>query len=423
MATVADYDKVHRELWPDQRVVQELYEGCPTFGLINKKTTMGYDGKHIALQYGRNQGRSATFTTAQSNVSANSFEKFLVTSVDDYAIFELSGKLIRSNVNPSDAFLVDVMERETRGAMSQIKRSLCVNLMGDGTGVRGQVGPSSAITEGGGDSVIELATPGDVKNFEAGQKVVAAATTTGALRDSGAAYEVIGVDLVNGTITLDGTVTTTSSWADDDYLFTEGDAAAGGSLKMISGFRAWVPDSAPSATAFFGVDRSAYPQHLAGWRFTASGLGTTTIRETILKSYAQMSRMGSVMQDNFPNVVVLNGEDYGDFLDELDSHSTWHEPVKRAGNGVDLYYEGINIHTPIGKVSVFHDDQQTGGRALCLNPGSWTFDSIGPAPAFAEEDGLRIARKAASDSYEGRLYYHANLYCDAPLFNANIALP
>ena len=426
MATVADYDKVHRELWPEQRVVEEVYVGCPTLGLINKQQTMGYDGKHIALQYGRNQGRSRSFTTAQANVSANTFEKFFVTSVDDYAVFELTGKLIRSNVNPSASFLVDAMERETRGAMEQIKRSLCVNLLGDGTGTRGEIAAASGLTEGGGETVIALKRPADVKNFEPGMNIVAASTATGSLRDSGTSYPIVGVDLLNGTVTVTGTAATTSSWANDDFLFMEGDASNGGTgLPMLAGLRAWVPDTAPSSgESFFTVDRSDYPQQLAGWRFAPSDLGsTTTIRDTILKSYGVMSRMGQKVRSNAPKTIIMNGEDYTDFLDELDSHGTWCEPVRRQGNGVELFYDGIAIQTAIGRAEIFQDDQQEAGRCFAINPSTWTLDSIGPAPAFAEEDGLRLMRKASADTYEGRLYYHAQVYCDAPLFNANIQLP
>lgn len=423
-ATLTTYDAVHRELWPDQRVEQELYGDCPSLGLIKKDRTLGYKKKHIALQYGRPQGRSRSLSTAQANVSSSKFEDFEITSVDDYGVMELEGKLIRSSKAPDAAFIVDVLERETNGAMDTIRRSLCINAVGDGTGVRGRMAASSSYSEGGGETVITLAEPSDIKNFEPDMQIVAAATTGGALRDSGAAYPIVGVDLVNGTITVTGTVNATSSWDDDDYLFAEGDARnnTGSNWPMIAGFRAWIPDSAPSSTAFMGVDRSDYPNHLAGWRFSATGLSTSTHRETILKALSVMTRMGPTMKKNAPDTLLMNGEDVGDLLAELGAANYRTETIQRKGNDVEIYYEGIAIWTPLGKITVFHEDQLPKGRCMAINPNTWTLHSIGMAPRFIDEDGLRFLRKSGSDDFEGRLVYHAQMACDAPLYNANIDL-
>lgn len=422
-ATISTYEEVHRELWPEQRVEQELYGDCPSLGLIRKDTSAGYKKTHVALQYGRPQGRSRVLATAIANVSSSEFEDFEIDTVDDYGVMELSGKLIRSSKSPDAAFIVNVLERETNGAMDTVRRSLCINAVGDGTGVRGRLASSSAISEGGGESVLTLASPSDIKNFEVGMQINAAATTGGALRDSGAAYEVVGIDLVNGEVTVTGTAATTSSWANGDYLFAEGDAAAGsGSLPMVAGFRAWIPDTDPTSAPFFNVDRSAYPNHLAGWRFSATGLGTSTIRETILKSLSVMTRMGPTMKKNKPDTLLMNGEDIGDFLAELGAAGLDHETIQRKGNDVEIFYEGIGVWTPLGKIMVFHEDQLPKGRAMAINPDTWTLHSIGPAPRFVEEDGLRFLRKSGSDDFQGRLVYHANMSCDAPLYNANIDL-
>jgi len=110
-ATISTYEAVHRELWPRQRVEQELFSSSAFLGLMRRDTDMGYKGKHIALQYGRPQGRSRQFAKAQANTTSSQFEEFFVKPLDDYAIVKLEAKLVRSSRNPTEAFIVDVLER------------------------------------------------------------------------------------------------------------------------------------------------------------------------------------------------------------------------------------------------------------------------------------------------------------------------
>jgi hypothetical protein len=428
-ASLTDYDPVHRQLWPDQRVLDESVRGAPFLGMVRRSTDLGYDVKHIALQYSRPQGRSRDFATAQSRVTGSKYTSFGIQSVDDYGVGQVDGKLLRSSRNPSQAMIVDVFERETMSAMRQIRRSLHIGAWNDGSGSRGRIA-QNGLAEAGGDTTVTLDVPADAKNFEVGMYVTAAATATGSLRDSGAAYEVIAVDLQAGTITLDGTAQTTSSWSEasdpSDFLFVDGDAQDGGSTTlpgvMLSGVPAWIPTTAPtSGDDFFGVDRSVDVVRHAGWRFTASGLSTTTIYATIMKACSGMSRAGEI---DLPETAFLNGEDFGELLDDLDTTSAQGETIQRAANDVaGVYYSGVRIQTAIGPVEVFQDFQVPKGRCYLLNMDSWTLHSIGEAPQFIEEDGTRLLRSGSADAFEFRLCYHAQLACDAPLFNAVVTLP
>ena len=237
----------------------------------------------------------------------------------------------------------------------------------------------------------------------------------------------IGVNYGTGDVTVSGEAITDSSWAELDFIFQDGDAANGALASgvygpMIAGFLAWIPTTAPtSGDSFLGVNRSAYPEHLAGWRFTASGLGTTTIYETVMKSLSGMSRV--VGKKNAPRTLLLNPEDKGDLLAELDAANKWTETIKRSGREVDIYYDGIMIESPLGPVTVFDEPQFDRGIAGLVNEDSWHFATIGEQPAFVDEDGQRFLRKGTSDDFEARMVVHPQVYCDAPLFNANVTLP
>jgi hypothetical protein len=421
-ATIATYEAVHRELWPRQRVEQELFQSSAFLGLMRRDSEMGYKGKHIALQYARPQGRSRQFATAQANVGSSKFRDFFIDPLDDYAVVQLEGKLIRSSKNPSDAFIVDVLERETNGAMDTLRQSSSFNACGDGLAVRGVV-DAGGISESGGNTIIVLDAPDTVKNFEEGMVIVAAATATGATRGSNAGYEVIGVNAQTGTVTVSGTAITTSSWAAGDSLFQQGDAQNGGSARpMLAGFFAWIPSVTPtSGDSFFGVDRSDFPNHLAGWRLTAAGLSTTTIRETLMKSMSTMARM--VPKGKAPSVAVMNPEDKGDFLAELEVANVWNETIERRGEDANIYYQGIRVQSPIGPLDVFDEPQWPKGRVGLVNPQTWQFHTIGEQPEWIEEDGLRFKRRESSDNFEARMVIHPQVSCDAPLYNANVLLP
>ena len=424
MADLSDYDPVHRELWPDQRVVDTTYQGSPFLGQLRKDESMGYDKKYVALQYSRPNGRSRLFATAQGNIDGSRYASFGIETVDDYGLGNFAGKLLRSSRNPSESFIVDVFERETMSALREIRRSLHIGLWGQADGVRGVV---SAITEpGGGVTNITLVDPQDAKNFQVGMELQAAATRTGAVRAANS-FPVQEVDLVAGTLVLTGTAITTDSWAVSDFLFADGDAnngAALGSLPgpMIAGVPAWIPTTAPtSGDDHFGVDRSVDVVRLAGWRFTQAGLGAGSVYESIMRGLGTMTRGGDI---EAPDRVYMDGETYVELLDDLDTTSAQGETIQRQANDeANVYYSGVRIHSPAGNpVECFVDPQVPFKRLYLINQDTWKLHSIGMAPQFIEEDGTRILRGATADSFEFRMVYHAQLSCDAPFFNGVITL-
>lgn len=416
VANLAVYDETHRAQWPDQRVAQLFYKGNPFMGLVRKDTTMSEKKRHVAVQYGRPQGRSRQYGVGKANLTASRYEDFEVDTVDEYGFGAFSGKLLRS-AEVGDNFIVDVFERETKSAISTIKHSLAIGMYGDGSGQRGVI--SGAPSEAGGSTTIQLATPADIKNFEIGMQLVAADTPTGALR-AATAYTVTVVDLVAGTFTVSGTAATTSSWQDGDFLFVEGDPSAGaaGNRPMMAGIGGWIPLVAPTAgDSWFNVDRSADPVRLAGWRFTESGLGATTHFETIMKAAANMTRAGDV---EAPDICLMSGEDMGELLSDLEASSAAQgETIKRSARDIaDVYYRGVRVMTPIGDIEVYKDPQCPRKRGYLLNLNSWTLGSIGECPQFIDEDGLRILRNGTADQFTFEMVSHHNLYCDAPLYNA-----
>ena len=76
---------VLKELYDDQKVLNEVYKTNPTLAMMPKMTEAG--GKYYPqpVQIGVSQGRSSTFSTAQTNQTSDVFREFLVTLASDYS--------------------------------------------------------------------------------------------------------------------------------------------------------------------------------------------------------------------------------------------------------------------------------------------------------------------------------------------------
>ena len=94
-------------------------------------------------------------------------------------------------------------------------------------------------------------------------QLVFAANTASALRASGASITITGVDRDLGVLTFASTAAITGL-TNADSIFANGDYTAANDKLKCSGLLDWIPSTTPSATTFFGVDRSTDPTRLAG---------------------------------------------------------------------------------------------------------------------------------------------------------------
>ena len=106
----------------------------------------------------------------------------------------------------------------------------------------------------------------DVTNFEVGMEIVFSTADGGGSVKSGS-VTVNGVDRDTGILTVDAqtAIDGGTGSASDDFIFVEGDY----DLK-IKGLQAWLPNTTPSSSPFFGVDRTADATRLGGIRYDGS---------------------------------------------------------------------------------------------------------------------------------------------------------
>ena len=179
----------------------------------------------------------------------------------------------------------------------------------------------------------------------------------------------------------------------------------------MAGLDSWVP-STVTATAFWGVDRTADTYRLGGLRWTTDAGGP--IEQTLQRALSRAYREGAMTSHIF-----MNNLDFTNLIVSLGSKVMYDTENTDI---VSVSYKSVVIAGPSGDVKVIASSSCPQGIAYALQLDTWCFWTLGQ-PGFLDEDGVgRILRDSASDSYLCRIGYYGNLVCDAPGYNMRITL-
>ncbi len=384
-----------KTLWPQSRVEDLVYADHPLFAMMPKSETFYGANMVLAFRYADSAGRSATFSHAQANVRGFTSAKVTLTRVKDYQICQLDSESIEASENDKGA-LIAALDTELESGFNNISRSLATALYGTGSGSIGRVGSFTSTT-------VTLKNIDDVAKFEVGMQLVASSADTTGSRNSAAAMDITAVDRDLGVLTVDTTLI--AALANDDYLQIEGDW----NLK-VTGLPGWIPRAAPSATAFFGLDRTPDVTRLAGLRIDCSGLNP---EEAVVTVLSKQSREGGR-----PSHMMTNHKDFRGI--EISIGSKVEYEMASVGN---IGFTGIKVIGPKG-VAVVHADQDCdSGLLYSLQMNTWKLYSLKKAPRIFDRDGNKLSRVYNADSWEARIGYFAQLGCTAPGYNANVLMP
>lgn len=389
-----------KTLYPQNEIKKLCYQNQPFFAMVKKRADFYGTSMQVALRYGPPAGRSASISTAVTNKAGSKLAKYTVTRVKDYVALDMDGETLRACSNDKGS-IVRALELEVDGGFHVLRRSIGINLFRGGTGTRGQVAGAATV----GSAGIYLSNVNDITNFEVGM-VLQVASADGATPRTGT-VTISGLDRQLGILTASAAWTAgIGAVATGDYILASGDSNA-----TIAGLSAWIPSSSPSATAFFGLDRTPDPIRLAGCRVTAYAGGP--IEETLQQAAAFVAREGGE-----PDWCFLNPIDYVKLAASLGSRLV---VTENSIPDIEFGFKSIELATPTGTVKIFGDPNCPQGTAYILQSDTWTFWTLGDI-GFLEEDGLRMVRNASADTYEMRIGYYGNLVCDAPGFNAYVSL-
>lgn len=380
-----------------------VYRDNPLLALMPKMENFGGKNLPIPIIYGNPQGRSATFSTAQSNKTASKLKDFVLTRDQDYALASIDNETLEASQGDSNAFM-EAATTEIDGAVNSASRSLAISMYRSGSG---SIGQSLA---GYTSTSLTLKNVDDVTNFEVGQELVFSTADGGGSVKSGA-VTVNGINRDTGVLTVDAmsAIDGGTGVAANDYIFIQGDYDG-----KIKGLLAWLPSTAPtSGDSFFSVDRSSDVTRLAGVRYDGSAL---PIEEAIIGAIHRVAREGGK-----PSHCFMNYSKWDELCKALGSKVQFIDDIVKTGDA-SVNFRGILVHGPKGPVKVIPDQNCPSDRAFLLQMDVWKLYSLKKAPRILDTDGLKMLRDSSADSVEVRVGYYAQLGCRAPGYNSNIKL-
>jgi hypothetical protein len=402
---VTGFDYALKTRYSPEVVAYMAYMDNPWFARITKREKFGGKNFVFAAQYSSGgAGRSAKFSEARTSTAAAKGVDFFLTRVKDYGVAQIDSETVMASEGSEDA-LLSAVEDEQDKKMHALIRSIAIGMYGDGSGEYGQISGTP-----GASTTLTLAKPDDITNFEVGQRLVFAANSASALRDSGAHLTVVAVNLSAGTMVMSANLNTITGLADGDAIFVKGDYEAADDRNKISGLAAWLPASAPGGSdSFFGVNRSVDPVRLAGHRLSGTG---KSIEEALYDLAVIIGRDGGR-----PNLAYISFENYGALASLLGTK------VKYIQHTVaQIAFEGIRINGPKRPIDVYPDQNCGNDVGYVLTEDTWRLKSLGQAPMILNLDGMNWARISDADGIEIRNAFMGNMYCKAPGHNGRTTL-
>lgn len=421
-ATASNQVAALKELYTGDDYMKDLvYKKNPLLALIPKdESPSGFAGKYIPvpLVYGTPQGRSASFSTAQSNQTAPLLASFFVYRVSNYQLVTITNELLEATKDNAAAFVNEAKLNMDTG-IRNISNDIALDLYSSGDGIRGQI---SAISTG----VITLTSAQSVVNFEVGMALVACSIsgTTYTQSTSAAVGYVIAVNRSLGTVTVSatagGAAGTPTNWSTSfPYIGVSGDVAFGAlttrtQFNKISGLQAWLPSAAPSpGESFWGVDRSADSRM---YGVIPQNTSTETIEEALIDAASAVAREGGM-----PDMCFMNFTSYAALEKSLGSKVQY---VSVKHDMADVAFAGITVNAPYGPITVIPDRNCPAQTAFLLQMDTWKLRSLGKAPHILTYglEGLEGLRVGNADALEIRIGMYGNLVCNAPGWNCRVAL-
>lgn len=399
----ADIQAILQERYPNGLPIDQFYRRSPFLAMVPKDEDLAYgENIKVPIIYANPQSVGATFATAQALAEGTSQAAFKVTTKNYYGFGAITGEAIKKGSRDMGSF-VNTLETQIEGALTTVRRSHTRYLFGNGGGALGQISAGSSV----GTATITLANPFDVVYFEKGM-VLQLATTDGTSGSTRA-----------GTVTLakvnrsTGELTATGNWtagiaaaAVGDFIFRSGDFGL-----VWDGYRSWVPDSTPAATAFYGVDRTT-DSRLGGMRADYSAL---PIREGVQKALKVLH-----VEESEADFATLNAEDWLTLSFSLQAAGTY--SVERIMTDVGIGIEAIKMGGPSGICKIISDPGAPKGRMLAGELATWKLCTMGPLVDFLDDDGLPYLRQASADAVELRVVSRGNLVNYAPGKNGNFLI-
>lgn len=402
---VANAQALLRKTYPDG-VVEMDYKKSKTLALMQKKkgtvtkTPFGL-GFDVPVKHGNPQGGSATYATgfAQASSEQSRSASWSVTPATNFHFADVGSDFIRRGASAGS--FVEALTFEIENAKDAARRILECQLFRGGFGDLAQLSATANVASATG---VALAQPWMVRFIEKGMSVVFSASEAANVLRGATPVKVTGRHAAAGTLDFSFAPNTAGTAAAvSDFLFRDGDRqnSATPSRLCASGFKAWVPQTAPSATTFFGVDRSV-DDRLGGLR--------------------QDANLSGNIEEAFLDADMLVNAEGGQTTHYTLGPTTFNKVVKSLANKVQ-YVEmqtDVGIAVPGFKLAgsdamFYYDSAIEEGISFGWNIEEVDLRFAGDDLLYIEQtDGLMFREVSGSDVWRSRLVSCWNLVMPTP---------
>ena len=414
--TLASADAILKQNYAPGPLFNLAAQQNTLYGLLakkNKRTVTSAGGRSwtqpIRISYPG--GGSTDFATAMAATNnASGFGVFTVTRKSHYRKAQMTTELLEAtSTGAEDAFedMIDELDRGIEAEANYLNFRL----------FRSQGGSSGIMTNSSfATTVLQLSDVADAWAFVKGDVINLAATdgTSGAIRSG--SLTIASVQRSVGTLTTTANISTgIAAAAQNDNVFLAGDFLTTNSA--ISGLRDWCPDASPSATLFYGQDRSIEPEMLGGLRVDASSTGSP-IHEVLIDMMGKADHFGANL-----DIIVMHPLATTDLTKQLEGKWVIAKGQDYDGEA-DIGYKGWNVSLNGKDVTIVTDRVCPLKRVYGLQMDCWTLFSAGTAPMFLQKrTGTILKVSETSDSIEARIGEYVNLSNKGPGWNVVGILP
>jgi len=402
-----------KERYTGQQVQDLTFKNHVLLSKLPKDESFSGDVMPLPVITSNPQGIALSLATAQtvSDTAASGNVKgykFNITTGTLESEVSIGNKVLESSRDDKGAFIRNELV-EIDGMLANFGTALSQAMYGNG-------GNSLGVLSGAPSAnVCTLTNPEDAINLEEGMQVefyTTDGTTSGTLRTVGGEY-ITDVDYVAGTFTISATPSGTTT---SDHVFRRGTHGQTASAELIYGLSAWIPASAPSSTAFFGVDRTGNVTRLGGVRLTTAEVAGMGIEERLQRLCTRIQRVGS--GSNGVTDIFLNPEKWQNLAIALQSRHIFSKEEKVGSFG----YQALKLVAGGGEVNVWADRHCPIAKAFALDMSTWKLYSTGAAPHILDKDGNKMLRKATTNDFAVRAVAYPQLGCNNPGANGTCAV-
>ena len=289
------------------------------------KNRVGGKTYNFAANYGAGGAAAGDATVAAANASSGTSKsaQFACTPGTLFSIFQVGAQELLAAENIRGSF-VPVPVVKLYDGTAAFRRLFATALYGQGYGEIGQVVNGATVTQGASNT-IDFAQFSTVVKLDIGAQFI---VTNGATPSSTLRTLVNTVTSINGTsVTFTAAAGTNETWANTDWIEIYG-CRSGSTPLLPVGLTAWLPTIAGRSggtwttyigTSFYGVDRSVFPDRLAG-NYIARNTGSSEKYVDCIVRALKAARNAGAGNNLW---LIINPDDYNQVLSEINGQTTY----------------------------------------------------------------------------------------------------